>query len=86
MSEGVSFKYERVECDCVSFKYSSKVTFKVEVELVSIVGSGVCIVSECVVSCVLGVSVMHDCMCGSCMLMGESDVLKMTCVDVVFMW
>ena len=62
-SEGVSFKYDRMEYECVSFK--SNVTFKVLVEFVRLVESGVLVVSECVVfiSYELGVSSMCECVC-----------------------
>ena len=64
-SEGVSFKYDRMEYECVSFK--SNVTFKVLVEFVRLVESGVLVVSECVVfiSYELGVSSMCECVCDS---------------------
>ena len=44
------------------------------------------VVSECVVSYVLGVSSICECVCVSCMLIGDSDVLNMVCVGVVCLW
>ena len=66
MSEGVSFKYDRVECVCVSYNRLSKVTFKVDSVFVRlVVVSGVSEVSECMVfvSHGLGVSSMCECVC-----------------------
>ena len=61
MGEGVSFKYECVECVCVSFKGLSKEIFNVLVVVVRLVESGVFVVSVCVVefiSYVVGVSII----------------------------
>ena len=80
----MSFIYDRVEFVCVSYKESTKVTFKVLVEFVKLV-SGVLVVRGCVlfISYGLGVSSVCECECMLCMLIGDSDVLNMICVGCV---
>ena len=83
----MSFIYDRVEFVCVSYKESTKVTFKVLVEFVKLV-SGVLGVRGCVlfISYELGVSSVCECECMLCMLIGDSDVLNMIRVGVVCLW